>query len=115
VPQGHTPWSLVESREADRPLDMAGRGSPARHKVRDASFCNGLAWSWRCWQHRAGFPLINKSFNLAYAATICEGLDVQVLSRSAQEGVQAATIQEHAPASTPSSGCRWSNGALRHC
>jgi len=69
VPQGHTAWSLVESPRGEIVhWIMAGRGSPARHKVRDASFCNWLAMEQAVLGNIVpDFPLINKSFNLSYA------------------------------------------------
>ncbi len=69
VPQGRIAYSLVESPRGELVhWVLSGRGTPARHKVRDASFCNWLALE----QAVLGdivpdFPLINKSFNLSYA------------------------------------------------
>jgi Ni,Fe-hydrogenase III large subunit len=69
VPQGHIAYSLVESPRGEIVhWIMAGRGSPARHKVRDASFCNWLAMEQAVLGNIVpDFPLINKSFNLSYA------------------------------------------------
>jgi Ni,Fe-hydrogenase III large subunit/Ni,Fe-hydrogenase III component G len=69
VPQGHIAYSLVESPRGEIVhWIMAGRGAPARHKVRDASFCNWLAMEQAVLGNIVpDFPLINKSFNLSYA------------------------------------------------
>lgn len=69
VPQGHVAYSLVESPRGEIVHWIAaGRGAPARHKIRDASFCNWLAMEHAVLGNIVpDFPLINKSFNLSYA------------------------------------------------
>ncbi|MDW5561717.1 MAG: NADH-quinone oxidoreductase subunit C [Methanomassiliicoccus sp.] len=66
---GQIAYSLVESPRGEIVhWMMAGRGSPARHKVRDASFCNWLAMEQAVLGNIVpDFPLINKSFNLSYS------------------------------------------------
>ena len=73
VPQGHVAYSLVESPRGELVhWIMAGRGSPARHKVRDASFCNWLAMEQAVLGNIIpDFPLINQRFRLS-----CSGNDL---------------------------------------
>ena len=69
IPEGEVAMSLVESPRGELVhWIMAGRGSPARHKIRDASFCNWLALEEAVIGNIVpDFPLINKSFNLSYS------------------------------------------------
>jgi Ni,Fe-hydrogenase III large subunit len=69
VPEGEMAMSLVESPRGElMHWIMTGRGVPARHKIRDASFCNWLALEEAVVGNIVpDFPLINKSFNLSYS------------------------------------------------
>jgi Ni,Fe-hydrogenase III large subunit len=68
-PEGELAMALGESPRGElMHWIMTGRGVPARHKIRDASFCNWLALEEAVVGNIVpDFPLINKSFNLSYS------------------------------------------------